>query len=123
VRKPSLEVIAVEPASCAVLSGGQPGPHRIEGLGAGFQPDTLRVDLIDSVVPVTDHDAIATAIRLMEQEGLSVGISSGAVAWAALQQARKEENRGKVIVTIFPSAAERYLQSSLFEDLRNSLHP
>jgi cysteine synthase len=122
-RKPSLEVIAVEPASCAVLSGGRPGPHRIEGLGAGFQPDTLRVDLIDSVVPVTDQDAIATAIHLMEQEGLSVGISSGAVAWAALQEARKEENRGKVIVTIFPSAAERYLQTSLFEDLRNSLHP
>src|SRR6266699_1968389 len=123
MRKPSLEVIAVEPASCAVLSGGRPGPHRLEALGAGFKPDTLRVDLIDSVVPVTDQDAIATAIRLMEQEGLSVGISSGAVAWAALQEARKEENRGKVIVTIFPSAAERYLQTSLFEDLRNSLHP
>src|SRR5437660_3316299 len=123
MRKPSLEVIAVEPASCGVLSGGRPGPHRIEGLGAGFKPDTLRVDLIDSVVPVTDQDAIATAIHLMEQEGLSVGISSGAVAWAALQESRKEENRGKVIVTIFPSAAERYLQTSLFEDLRNSLHP
>lgn len=122
-RKPALEVIAVEPASCAVLSGGQPGPHRIEGLGAGFQPDTLRVDLIDTVVPVTDQDAIATAVRLMAQEGLSVGISSGAVAWAALREANKEENRGKVIVTIFPSAAERYLQTSLFEDLRNNLHP
>src|SRR6266566_3657952 len=121
-RKPSIEVIAVEPASCAILSGGRPGPHRIEGLGAGFKPDTLRVDLIDSVVPVTDQDAIATAIRLMEQEGLSVGISSGAVAWAALQEARKEENRGKVIVTIFPSAAERYLYTSLFEDLRSNLH-
>lgn len=122
-RKPALEVIAVEPASCAVLSGGRPGPHRIEGLGAGFQPDTLRVDLIDTVVPVTDQDAIATAVRLMAQEGLSVGISSGAVAWAALREANKEENRGKVIVTIFPSAAERYLQTSLFEDLRNNLHP
>lgn len=122
-RKPALEVIAVEPASCAVLSGGRPGPHRIEGLGAGFQPDTLRVDLIDAVVPVTDQDAITTAMRLMAQEGLSVGISSGAVAWAALQEANKEENRGKVIVTIFPSAAERYLQTSLFEDLRNNHHP
>jgi cysteine synthase A len=121
-RKPSIEVVAVEPASCAILSGGRPGPHRIEGLGAGFQPDTLRVDLIDSVVPVTDQDAITTAIRLMEQEGLSVGISSGAVAWAALQEARKEQNRGKVIVTIFPSAAERYLYTSLFEDLRSNLH-
>ena len=121
-RKPSIEVIAVEPASCAILSGGRPGPHRIEGLGAGFQPDTLRVDLIDSVVPVADQDAISTAIRLMEQEGLSVGISSGAVAWAALQEARKEQNRGKVIVTIFPSAAERYLYTSLFEDLRSNLH-
>ena len=92
-RKPSVEVVAVEPAACAVLSGGRPGPHRIEGLGAGFLPDTLRVDLIDSIVPVTDHDAIATAIRLMEVEGLSVGISSGAVAWASLQEAHKEESR------------------------------
>jgi len=112
-RNPSLEVIAVEPASSAVLSGGRPGPHRIEGLGAGFQPDTLRIDLIDAVVPVTDEDAVATAIRLMELEGLSVGISSGAVAWAALQEAGKEHNRGKVIVTIFPSAAERYLHTVL----------
>ena len=117
-RNPSLEVIAVEPASSAVLSGGRPGPHRIEGLGAGFQPDTLRIDLIDAVVPVTDEDAVATAIRLMELEGLSVGISSGAVAWVALQEASKEHNRGKVIVTIFPSAAERYLHNVLFEDLR-----
>jgi cysteine synthase A len=117
-RKPAVKVIAVEPASCAVLSGGRPGPHRIEGLGAGFIPDTLRVDLIDAVVPVTDHDAIVTAIRLIREEGLSVGISSGAVAWAALQEARKEENRGKVIVTLFPSAAERYLHTVLFDDLR-----
>lgn len=116
--KPTLEVVAVEPASCAVLSGGRPGPHRIEGLGAGFLPDTLRVDLIDRVIAVTDHDAVATAIRLLEIEGLSVGISSGAVAWAALEEARKEEHRGKVIVTIFPSAAERYLQTILFDDLR-----
>ena len=122
-RKPSVEVIAVEPATCAVLSGGRPGPHRIEGLGAGFQPDTLKVDLIDSVIPVTDQDAIATAIKIMEVEGLSVGISSGAVAWAALQEARKEQNRGKVIVTIFPSAAERYLQTALFEDLRTHQYP
>ncbi len=122
-RNPDLEVIAVEPASCAVLSGGRPGPHRIEGLGAGFQPDTLKVDLIDAIVPVTDEDAIATAIRLLETEGLSVGISSGAVAWAALQEAHKEHNRGKVIVTVFPSAAERYLQTVLFEDLRNHMHP
>jgi cysteine synthase A len=118
-RKPSLEVVAVEPATCAVLSGGRPGPHRIEGLGAGFIPDTLKIDLIDTVVPVSDRDAITTAIQLMRQEGLSVGISSGAAAWAALQEARKEHNRGKVIVTIFPSAAERYLQTALFDDLRN----
>ncbi len=121
-RKPSVEVIAVEPASCAVLSGGRPGPHRIEGLGAGFVPDTLKIDLIDAVVPVTDEDAIATAIRVMQTEGISVGISSGAVAWAALQEAHKEQNRGKVIVTLFPSAAERYLQTVLFEDLRNQPH-
>jgi cysteine synthase len=119
-RKPDIEVIAVEPASCALLSGGRPGPHRIEGLGAGFVPDTLRVDQIDSVVCVSDHDAVETAIRLMKYEGLSIGISSGAVAWATLQEARKEENRGKVIVTVFPSAAERYLQTILFDDLRGS---
>nr|BBH93528.1 cysteine synthase [Thermogemmatispora argillosa] len=117
-RKPTVEVVAVEPAACAVLSGGRPGPHRIEGLGAGFVPDTLRVDLIDRVIPVSDHDAVTTARAIMEQEGLSVGISSGAVAWAALQEARKEENEGKVIVTIFPSAAERYLHTILFDDLR-----
>jgi cysteine synthase A len=116
--KPSIEVVAVEPATCAVISGGRPGPHRIEGLGPGFLPDTLRVDLIDRVIPVTDHDAVATAIQVMKIEGLSIGISSGAVTWAALQEARKEENRGKVIVTVFPSAAERYLQTILFDDLK-----
>lgn len=119
-RKPSLEVIAVEPAACAILSGGRPGPHRIEGLGAGFRPDTLRVDLIDAVVPVSDENAIKTAIQIMEEEGLSVGLSSGAAAWAALQEARKEQNRGKVIVTVFPSAAERYLHTALFDDLRKN---
>ncbi len=119
-RKPEIEVVAVEPASCAVLSGGRPGPHRIEGLGAGFIPDTLRVDLITRIIPVSDHNAVETAIQIMKDEGLSVGISSGAVAWAALQEAYKEENRGKVIVTIFPSAAERYLQTILFDDLRTN---
>lgn len=117
-RNPSLEVVAVEPASCAILSGKRPGPHRIEGLGPGFIPDTLHVDLIDRVIAVSDHDAVETAICLMKEEGLSVGISSGAAAWAALQEARKDANRGKVIVTIFPSAAERYQQTILFDDLR-----
>jgi cysteine synthase A len=121
VCNPDLEVVAVEPASCAILSGGRPGPHRIEGLGPGFIPDTLRVDLIDRDIPVTDQDAVATAIHIMKEEGLSLGISSGAVAWAALQEARKEENRGKVIVTLFPSAAERYLQTILFDDLRGKM--
>jgi cysteine synthase len=122
-HNPALEVVAVEPASCALLSGGRPGPHRIEGLGPGFLPDTLRVDLIDRVITVSDADAVATAISVMEKEGLSVGISSGAVAWATLQEAHKEQNRGKVIVTIFPSAAERYLQTFLFDDLRSrNLH-
>ena len=116
----SVEVVAVEPANCAILSGGRPGPHRIEGLGPGFLPDTLRVDLIDRVIPVSDHDAVTTAQHIIALEGISIGISSGAVAWAALQEARKEENRGKVIVTIFPSAAERYLQTILFDDLRGS---
>lgn len=118
-HNPALEVVAVEPASCALLSGGRPGPHRIEGLGPGFLPDTLRVDLIDRVIAVSDTDAVATAISVMEKEGLSIGISSGAVAWAALQEAHKEQNRSKVIVTIFPSAAERYLQTLLFDDLRS----
>lgn len=118
-HKASVEVVAVEPAACAVLSGGRPGPHRIEGLGPGFQPDTLRVDLIDRVIAVSDQDAVSTAVAILKEEGLSVGISSGAVAWAALQEARREQNRGKLIVTIFPSAAERYLQSILFEDLRH----
>ena len=118
-RKPEVELVAVEPATCAVLSGGRPGPHRIEGLGAGFQPDTLRVDLIDRIIPVSDQDAVATAIQIMHKEGLSVGISSGAVAWAALQEARKIENQGKIIVSIFPSASERYLQTILFEDIRS----
>jgi cysteine synthase A len=117
-HKPEVEVVAVEPASCAVLSGKRPGPHRIEGLGSGFIPDTLRVDMIDRVIPVTDHDAVETAIQIMKQEGISVGISSGAVAWASLQEARKEQNRGKVIVTIFPSGAERHLHTILFDDLR-----
>lgn len=117
-HKPELEVIAVEPASCAVLSGKRPGPHRIEGLGPGFRPDTLRADLIDRVIAVSDQDAVDTAIAIMKHEGLSIGISSGAVAWASLQEARKRENQGKVIVTVFPSAAERYLQTILFDDLR-----
>jgi cysteine synthase A len=81
----------------------------------------LRVDLIDRIIAVTDQDAVATAIQIMHKEGLSVGISSGAVAWAALQEARKVENQGKLIVTIFPSASERYLQTLLFEDIRNEL--
>jgi cysteine synthase A len=88
-------------------------------LGSGFIPDTLRIDLIDHVIAVTDRDAVETAIQVMKTEGLSIGISSGAVAWAALQEARKEQNRGKVIVTVFPSAAERYLQTILFDDLRS----
>ncbi len=121
--KPSVEIVAVEPATCAVLSGGRPGPHRIEGLGAGFQPDTLRIDLIDRVIPVTDHDAIVTANHITATEGISVGISSGAAAWAALQEARKEQNQGKVIVTIFASAAERYLHTVLFDDLRTDHRP
>lgn len=121
-HKPSLKVVAVEPAACAILSGGRPGPHRIEGLGPGFKPDTLRIDLIDTVIPVTDADAVSTAMRLMHEEGLSVGISSGAAAWASLEEARREENTGKVIVTLFPSAAERYLQSALFDDLRIEGH-
>ncbi len=119
-RKPSLEVVAVEPTASAILSGKRPGPHRIEGLGPGFIPETLKTDVIDRIITVSDQDAIATAIRVMQEEGISIGISSGAVTWAALQEASKDRNRGKVIVTVYPSAAERYLQTPLFEDLRKA---
>jgi len=108
-RKPSLKVVAVEPKKSPVLSGGKPGSHRIQGIGAGFIPDVLRQDLIDEIILVEDDDAFTFAKLIAQTEGIHVGISSGAAGWAALQLAKREENRGKVIVVIFPDTGERYL--------------
>lgn len=114
-RKPSFKVIAVEPADSPVLSGGKPGPHKIQGIGAGFVPDVLDRTVIDDIVTVTNDDAFATARAVAEKEGILCGISSGAAVWAALQVARRPESRGKRIVTILASTGERYLSTDLFK--------
>ncbi|MFM7887446.1 MAG: cysteine synthase A [Pseudanabaena sp.] len=115
-RKPSFKAIAVEPANSPVLSGGRPGPHKIQGIGAGFVPEVLKTDLIDEIIPVNDDQAIAFGRRLAREEGLLSGISSGAALYAAIQIAKRPENEGKIIVMIQPSFGERYLSTPLFQD-------
>ncbi len=116
-RKPSFRAIAVEPEASPVLSGGQPGPHPIQGIGAGFVPKVLNTSVYDEIVRVKNEDAMETARRMAREEGLLVGISSGAAVWAALEVANREQNRGKQIVVIIPSFGERYLSTPLFASL------
>ena len=113
---PNIQVVAVEPASSPVLSGGQPGPHKIQGIGAGFVPDVFKAEVIDEIYQVKNEDAFATAKRLAVEEGLLIGISSGAAAYAALQLAKRPENKGKRIVAILPDNGERYLSTPVFQD-------
>ncbi len=113
-RKPSFKAVAVEPSDSPVLSGGQAGPHKIQGIGAGFIPDVLNTEIIDEIITVTNEQAFETARRLAVLEGILCGISSGAAVWAALDQARRPENRGKQIVVVLPSTGERYLSTDLF---------
>jgi cysteine synthase A len=115
-RKPSFRAIAVEPANSPVLSGGKPGPHKIQGIGAGFVPEVLRTDLLDEIIQVKDEDAGIMARRLAREEGILVGISAGAAVWAALEVARRPESAGKVIVAVLPDTGERYLSTWLFEE-------
>jgi cysteine synthase A len=115
-RKPEFKAIAVEPANSPVLSGGRPGAHKIQGIGAGFVPPVLNVNLIDEVIAVSDDDAVAYGRRLAREEGLLSGISSGAALYAAIQVGRRPEYAGKIIVMIQPSFGERYLSTPLFQD-------
>ena len=115
-RKPSFKAVAVEPADSPVLSGGQPGPHKIQGIGAGFVPDVLNTEIIDEIVTVTNEQAFETARKLAALDGILCGISSGAAVWAAMEIAKRAENKGKQIVVVLPSTGERYLSTDLFID-------
>ncbi len=116
-RKPEFRAIAVEPTGSPVLSGGEPGPHRIQGIGAGFIPGVLKRELIDEVIQVDDEEAAQMARRAAREEGLMIGISSGAALWAALQVASRPENEGKLIVAVLPDTGERYLSTWMFSDI------
>jgi len=116
-RKPELRVVAVEPADSPVLSGGKPGPHKIQGIGAGFVPEVLKLELVDEIIAVTNDDAGAAARRLAKEEGILAGISSGAATWAALEIAKRPENKGKLVVVILPDTGERYISTWLFQEL------
>jgi cysteine synthase A len=116
-RKPGVQIIAIEPDKSPVLSGGQPGPHKIQGIGAGFVPGVMNTSLVDEIIKVREEDAGTTARAAAKQEGLLIGISSGAALWAALQVAARPENEGKLITVILPSCGERYLSTWLFEDV------
>jgi cysteine synthase A len=116
-RRPSFKAIAVEPAGSPVLSGGKPGPHKLQGLGAGFIPETLNPKVIDEIIAAREEDAAVYAKRVAREEGIGIGISSGAAVWAACQVARRPEAEGKTIVVIIPSPAERYLSTWLFQDI------
>lgn len=114
-KNKNVKVVAVEPKDSPILSGGKPGPHKIQGIGAGFVPDILRLDLIDEIIKVTDENAGDMARRLAKEEGILAGISSGAATWAALEVAGREDNKGKLIVVILPDTGERYLTTWLFQ--------
>jgi cysteine synthase A len=116
-RKPSLKIVALEPAGSPVLSGGQPGPHKLQGLGAGFIPSILNTKIYDEIIQVREDDAAPISKQVIKLDGIPVGISSGAAIWAALQLAKRPENKGKQIVAIIPSGTERYLSSWLFADV------
>jgi cysteine synthase A len=117
-KKPEFKAIAVEPDDSPVLSGGRPGPHKIQGIGAGFVPEVLQMDLVDEVIKVSDEDAGLLARRLAKEEGILAGISSGAAAWAAIEVAKRQENENKMIVVILPDTGERYISTWLFNEAK-----
>ena len=119
-KKPEFKAIAVEPAASPILSGGKPGPHKIQGIGAGFIPQIFRLDLADEIIKVTNEDAGIMARRLAKEEGILAGISSGAATWAAMEVAKRAENKGKLIVVVLPDTGERYLSTWLFQELHQT---